>query len=188
MNDENIKPILEELKNEFQKAIDWFKNEISGLRGSRLSVEIFDNIKVNCYNSTMSLKEVASLSLIDSRTISVEPWDKSLIPTLEKCLSTSGLEGNIKNDGKRLLFSIPVISQEDRERIIKVLREKQEKAKVSLRHIRDDAWKKAQEMERENKLTEDEKFQAKDELQELINDAEKEIDKITETKEKEIMS
>ena len=107
----DTKKIFDETEEEFKKTTSWFKNEISGLRGSRISIELFDSLKVNCYESTMPLKEIATLSLIDSKTVSIEPWDKSLSPAIEKCLTSSGLEGNIKNEGKRILFSMPIASQ-----------------------------------------------------------------------------
>jgi ribosome recycling factor len=187
MAEEDLNELFKSLEEEFQKTIDWFKKEVSGLRGSRLSIELFDNIKVNCYESSMSLKEVATLSLVDPRTVSIEPWDKSLIPNIEKCLTNAGLEGNIKNDGKRVLFGIPVISQEDKEKIVKLLKQKLEQAKESLRHARDEYWSMIQEMERKGEIPEDEKFKGKDRLQESINNSEKELEDLEKKKEKEIM-
>jgi ribosome recycling factor len=183
-----LEGLLKELKEEFQKTEDWFKRETMALRGSRLSIEIFDNIKVDCYNNKMSLKEVATLSLVDSRTISIEPWDKSLIPSIEKCLSQVEIQGSLKNDGKRLLFSIPVIAQEDREKIVKILKQKMEQARQTLRRIRDEYWSKIQEMERKGEIPEDEKFKSKEEIQKIIEQSEKQLEKIEENKEKEIMS
>lgn len=188
MENTGLKEIYKKVEESFQKTIDWFKKEISGLRGSRLSIELFDNIRVSCYNASMTLKEVATLSLLDSKTVSIEPWDKSLIPNIEKCLVSSGLEGNIRNDGKRIIFSMPLVSQEEKEKVIKLLKQKMEQAKESLRKIRDDYWKKIQEMEREGEITEDEKFQGKDKLQELIDKAEEEIERAEKIKEEEIMS
>ncbi len=188
MENEKLKEIYKKTEEDFQKTINWFKREIGGLRGSRLSIEFFDSIKVSCYNTTMSLKEVATLSLLDAKTVSIEPWDKSLMPNIEKCLSSSGLEGNIKNDGKRILFSMPLVSQEEKEKIVRLLRQKTEQARESLRRVRDEYWKKIQEMERDDEITEDEKFQGKDKLQELINKAEEEIKDIEKNKEEEILS
>ncbi|MDD5551708.1 MAG: ribosome-recycling factor [Candidatus Pacebacteria bacterium] len=183
----DTKKIFNETEEEFKKTTSWFKNEISGLRGSRISIELFDTLRVNCYENTMSLKEVATLSLIDPKTVAIEPWDKSLNPAIEKCLTNSGLEGNIKNEGKRILFSVPIASQEEKEKIIKLLKQKLEQAKESLRHTRDDTWSKIQELERNGEISEDDKFKGKDELQNLINNAEKEVEKIEDLKEKEII-
>ena len=187
MENEILKDIYKKTEENFQKTIDWFKREVSGLRGSRISIELFENIKVNCYNSSMRLKEIASLSSLDSKTIAIEPWDKSLIPNIEKCLVSSNLGGSIKNEGKRVLFSMPLISQEEKEKVIKLLRQKIEEAKESLRRVRDEAWKKIQDLQREGEITEDEKFQGKERLQELIDNAEGEIEKIGKAKEEEIL-
>lgn len=187
MENQLISNLFKETKEEFQKTIEWFKKEIAGLRGSRISIELFDNVKVECYQSSMFLKEVASLSLIDSRTISIEPWDKSLMPNIEKCLNNIGLQGSMQNDGKRILFSVPVSSQEDKEKIIKLLKQKLEQAKESLRKIRDEKWSKIQEMERKGEIPEDDKFKGKDELQKLIDDSEKKLKELEETKEREIL-
>ncbi len=183
-----LEKLLKEVKEEFKKTENWFKKETMTLRGSRLSIEMFDGIRVDCYNSKMSLKEVATLSLVDSRTISIEPWDKSLVPTIEKCLSQTELKGNILNDGKRILFSIPVISHEDREKIVKILKQKKEQAKQSLRRIRDEYWSQIQEIQRKGEIPEDDKFKGKEKLQKIIEEAEKQLDEIEKIKEQEIMS
>lgn len=183
-----LEDLLKETKNEFQKTIDWFKKEIMALRGSRLSIEMLDSIKVDCYDSKMTLKEIATLSLLDSRTISIEPWDKSLIPNIEKCLTNSEMQASIKNEGGKILFSVPVIAQEDREKIVKILKQKIEQAKQSLRRARDENWSKIQDMERKGEIPEDDKFKGKDKLQKLIEETEKELNEIEKIKEKEIMS
>jgi ribosome recycling factor len=184
---ENLKNIKNEIKSDFERTNEWFKKEISALHGSRLSIELLDSIKIDCYNSKMSLKEVSTLSLVDAKTISIEPWDKSLLPSIEKCLSAAGLEGNIKNEGNKILFSMPVSSQEDREKIVKLLNKKLEQAKESLRHLRDEQWSKIQDMERKGEIPEDEKYKAKEDLQELINQHEGKLKTMTDIKEKEIL-
>lgn len=183
-----LETLLKEIKNEFQKTVDWFKKEIMSLRGSRLSIEMFDDIKIDCYDSKMSLKEIATLSLVDSRTVSIEPWDKSLIPNIEKCLTNIEIKGNIKNEGKRIIFNIPVIAQEDRENVVKILKQKMEQARQSLRRIRDEYWSKIQEMERKGEIPKDDKFKGKNELQKLIKETEDQLKDIEEKKEKEIMT
>jgi len=187
MGNQVIEKLLKETEEDFNRTLEWFKKEISGLRGSRISIELFDNIKVDCYQSSMSLKEVASLSLIDARTVSIEPWDKSLMPNIEKCLNNMGMQGNMQNDGKRILFSIPISSQEDKEKIVKLLKQKLEQAKESLRRARDERWSKIQEMERKGEIPEDEKFKGKEDLQKIIDDTESQMKKLEESKEKEIM-
>jgi len=180
--------LLKETQESFQKTFDWFKKEISAVRGGRVTIDLIDDLLLDYYDQKISLKEIASLSLFGPQTISIEPWDKSVIPNIEKAIRMSGLGGNVQNDGKRILFSLPTQTSEDKEKMIKLLKQKMEKAKVSLRQTRDEIWKKIQEMEREGEISEDEKFKQKDNLQKLIDEFEEKIEEIEKNKEKEILS
>ena len=187
MSSEYLDNATQKLKDSFQKTLDWFLREISSLRGSRITIDLIEDIKVEYYGSKIFLKEIASLSLIDPRTISVESWDKSSVPNIEKSLYESGLGGSIKNEGNRVLFSFPALIAEDKEKLRKLLKQKMEKAKVSLRQARDEAWREIQEAERTSKISEDEKFNKKEELQKLIDEFEEKIEEMEERKEKEIL-
>ena len=179
--------ILELAESLFQKTLNWFSREISTLRGARITAGLIEDIKVEYYNSKVSLKEIASLSLIDSRTISIEPWDKSSIPNIEKALYDSEVGGSVKSEENRILFGLPAFTGEDRERIVKVLKQKMEKAKIGLRQTRDEVWSKVQEMERNGEISEDEKYKKKEEIQKKINEFENKIEEIGRKKEKEMM-
>ncbi|HOK35439.1 MAG TPA: ribosome-recycling factor [Candidatus Pacearchaeota archaeon] len=183
----SIDSLFKETKNSFQKTLDWFKKEISAVRGNRVSIDLIDGILLDYYGEKISLKEIASLSLVDSRTISIEPWDKSVISNIEKALQESNLGGNVKDDGGKVFFTFSIQTTEDKEKMIKILRQKMEKAKVALRRTRDEVWKEIQEMERKGEIPEDEKFRQKDNLQKLINEFEDKIEEIEKAKEKEIL-
>ena len=187
MPSSTIESLLQEAKGSFQKTFNWFLREISTLRGSRITTGLIEDIKVDYYNSKTSLKEIASLSLIDSRTISIEPWDKSSIPNIEKALYGSDVGGNVKSEKNRILFSLPIFTGEDREKIVKILKQKMEKAKIGLRQTRDEVWSKIQEMERNSEISEDEKYKKKEEIHKEINEFEKKIDEAGKKKEKEMM-
>ena len=178
--------LFKNTKDSFEKTLDWFKKEVLIIRGGRVSIELIDGILVEYYGEKITLREVASLSLLDARTISIEPWDKSSIPNIEKALQASNLGGSVRNEGEKIFFSLPMQSAEDKEKMIKLVRQKMEKAKVALRQTREESWKKIQEMERKGEIPEDEKFRQKNDLQELINDYEKKIEEIEGKKEKEI--
>lgn len=184
----NIENILKSIKETFQKTLDWFSKEILAFRGSRLSLDLIANISVEYYDSKLSLKEIASLAFSDSNSISIEPWDKSSIKNIEKAIFNSGLGGNIKSEEGRVLFSFPPFTQEDREKMVKLLNQKAEKARKSLRQIREKAWHNLQEMERKGEISEDEKFRGKDELQKLIDEFQIKVDELKERKIKEIIS
>jgi len=185
---EDLDSLFKKTKDSFEKTLEWFKGEISSLRGSGINLALIGDIKVDYYNSKVSLKEIASLSLLDSQTISIEPWDKSSIPTIEKALYQSDLGGGVKKEGTRILFTFPALTQEDKEKIIKILKQKTERAKISFRRSRDETWKKIQQMAREGEISEDEKFKRKKDLDELIDQFEEKIEDLEKRKEKEILS
>ena len=149
--------LFKNTKDSFEKTLDWFKKEVLIIRGGRVSIELIDGILVEYYGEKITLREVASLSLLDARTISIEPWDKSSIPNIEKALQASNLGGSVRNEGEKIFFSLPMQSAEDKEKMIKLVRQKMEKAKVALRQTREESWKKIQEMERKGEIPEDEK-------------------------------
>ena len=181
-----IESLFTNTEGAFQRTINWFSREISSMRGSRITASLIEDIKVDYYNSKTALKEIASLSSIDSRTLSIEPWDKSSIPNIEKALYDSDAGGNVKSEKNRILFSLPSFTGEDREKIIKILKQKTEKAKISLRQVRDEAWSNVQEMERKGEISEDEKYKKKEELQEKIKKFEDKIEEMEKKKEKEM--
>ncbi|MCD6094524.1 ribosome recycling factor [bacterium] len=185
---ESIDSLFEKTKDSFEKTLEWFKGEISSLRGSGVNINFIEDIKIDYYNSKVSLKEIASLSLLDSQTISIEPWDKSSIPNIEKALYQADLGGGIKNEGTRILFTFPVLTEEDKQKIIKILKRKTESARISLRRSRDETWKKIQQMAREGEISEDEKFKRRDDLDKLIDQFEEKIEDLEKRKEKEILS
>lgn len=185
---ERYKEILDKAKKEYQKTIDWFSKELLAFHGSRASIKLLENIKVECYGSQLSLKEVASLSLLDSRTVSIEPWDRNILSDIEKALHKAEIKGNVKTEKERVLFTFPALTAEDKEKILKVLRQLKERARESLRRNRDEAWSEIQEKQKEGELSEDEKFKAKDELEKLTKEFEEKIEEIEKKKEEEIMS
>lgn len=187
MFSEEINNLFKETKISFQKTLDWFSREIFSLRSSRVTPDLVKDIKIDYFGTKVSLKEIASLSLMDNRTISIEPWDKTLIPEIEKALHASSLGGNIRSEKERVIFSISILSQEDKEKLVKVLKRKSEEGREILRHARDKTWHKIQEMERKGEISEDEKFKGKEELQEIFDEFEEKIEELEKNKEKEIM-
>lgn len=182
----NIENLIKKTREEFQKSLDWFSKELLAFRGSRLTLNLLYNIPVDYYGSKLSLKEIASLSFSDSNTVSIEPWDKSSIKNIEDALRNSQLGGNIKSEEGRILFSFPSFTQEDREKIVKLLNQKSEKARIVLRQVREKTWDTIQEMEKQGEISEDDKFKGKEKLQELIDKFQEKIEELKEKKTKEI--
>ncbi|MFH0987340.1 MAG: ribosome recycling factor [Patescibacteria group bacterium] len=187
MSSGNTETVLKETKDSFQKTLEWFSKEVLVFRGSRLSLGLLYNTPVEYYGSRISLKEIASLSFADSNTISIEPWDKSAIKNIEQALSKMEISGNIRIDGAKILFSFPPFTQEDREKMVKILNQKAEKAKIVLRQTREKTWHVLQEMEKQKEISEDEKFRGKDNLQKLTDEFQEKIEKLKEKKSGEIL-
>lgn len=188
MLSEKVNNLTKDTKGKFEKTIEWFSNEVSSLRGGRISTNLVEDVKIDYYRTQTPLKALASLSMLDSATISIEPWDKSSLQNIERALYDTEFGGNVKQEGNRILFNLPVLTEEDKQKIVKVLKEKTEEAKIRLREARDKSWKEVQKMEKGGEVTEDEKFEAKEELQKLIDEFNEKIEGIEAKKEKELSS
>ncbi len=181
------KEIIDKIKPEMEKVIDFLEREIAKIRTGQASPSLVEDIIVECFGQKLPLKQLAAISCPEPRQIVIQPWDKSYIESIEKAVSRSslGIAPVVSKDLIRV--SLPVLSSEYRERLEGVLSEKMEEAKKTIRHWREEAWKEIQEDFKESKIREDDKFRGKDELQDLINEYNKKIEEIGGRKKKEIM-
>lgn len=165
---------------------NWFKNETASLRANRATPALVENILIDSYGSKMPLKHVASINVEDAKTLRVTPWDISVLKNIESGISFSnlGIQPIIDKHSVRLI--LPELSEERRKSLIKILGEKLEEAKISLRLERDEVWKDIQEKERAGEIPEDDKYRLKDKMQEIIDKTGKELEEIAEKKEQEI--
>lgn len=174
----------------FQKRageiIEWFKKEIGSLRTGRATPALVDNLTIDYYGKKTPLKHVATIEVLDARSLRIQPWDKEILSTLEANirLSNIGIEPIVEKDSIRLV--LPELTQERRETILKNLNEKREESKVSLRKERDKAWRDIQDKERSGEIPEDDKFRLKKELQEELEKAYEDLDEVEAGKAKEI--
>ncbi len=178
-NFSGIKDKSEDIKKKFQ-------NEISSLRTGRATPAFVENIMVDSYGAKMPLKHAASINVEDARTLRITPWDISVIKNIENALANSSLGSQPIADKQSIRLTLPELSEERRKALIKVLSEKVEEAKVSLRRERDEVWKNIQAKEREGEIPEDDKFRFKDDLQKIIDKATEEVEEMAGRKEKEI--
>lgn len=179
---------LASYKQNFQKAVEHFKGELAGLRCGRASPALIENILVDAYNSKMSIKGLASIAIPDAKTIVVEPWDKSIIKNIEAAISQAGLGLNPVNDGRVLRLIIPPLTEESRRELVKVVGQKLEVARISVRQTREQIKEKIVNAEKNKEIGEDERFRLQDSLDKMVSDYNAEIKKIGEEKEKEIMT
>jgi ribosome recycling factor len=177
---------INDFKPEFNKAIDFLKQDISGLRTGRASTAMVEDISVEAYGTRQPLKAVASISIADPKTLNVDPWDKGLLSAVEKGIRDSGLGINPVNDGRLIRLILPELTVERRAELTKILHQKLENARISVRQIREDVRNIINEGEKEGEVTEDEKFRLQEELDKLVKEYNEQIKSVGEKKETEI--
>lgn len=171
---------------EFQKAIEFLKHDISSLRTGRATPAIVEDVHVEAYGVRQPLKAVASISVLDAKTLAIEPWDKSIMQAVEAGIRKSDLGINPVNDGKVIRLPLPDLSAERRQELVKVLAQKLEQAKIALRKIREDIRAEIDAAEKGKIISEDEKFKQQDALEKLMKEFNEKVKVIGEEKEKEI--
>jgi len=168
-------------KTDIKKVEEFLSREYAGLNIGRASPGILDGVTVESYGARVPLKNVASISIEDSKTLRIAPWDKSQVKEVEKAIVSAnlGLSVAVDESGLRVIF--PQLTTETRQKLVKVLKEKLEDARITVRKEREQVLKAI------DQLTEDEKFKAKAELQKIIDETNKNLEGIYERKEKEVM-
>lgn len=173
-------------KDNIKDVESWLQKELSQVRTGRAAPTILDSIHVEAYGAKLSIKELASILVEDPRTIRIEPYDKSQGKEIEKAIISSnlGLSVNAGENGLRIIF--PELTSERREQLAKLVKQKLEEARVSLRSLREKIWEEIQEQEKGGGMGEDEKFKLKDDLQEMVDQVNKKLEEVTERKIEEI--
>ncbi len=180
--------ILENYKEKFEKEITQLKDELSRIRTGRATTSLLDNIMVIAYDTKTPLPQLANISVPEVRTMVVQPWDKGVLKEVEKALSSSDLGVSVKNDGVILRVTLPLLTEESRNKLVKVLGEKLEKSRISMRLIRDNVKDSIKEMENKKDITEDDKYRMIEDLDLDIKEYNKKIEEIGKAKEEEIMT
>ena len=174
-------------KTELKKVGEFLNKEYSQLNIGRASPMVLDGVMVESYGSRVPLKNVASVSIEDPKTLRVSPFDKGQIKEIEKAIAAANLGLSVAVDdlGVRVIF--PQLTTETRQTLVKVLKEKLEEQRITVRRERERIWDDVQKKEKEGKLNEDERFRAKDELQKIIDEVNKNLEASFEKKQKEVM-
>ena len=182
------KDLINQRKPQFDKILDFYKSDIATIRTGRATPALVENIQVDYYDQKYRVKELASISAPEPRTLIIQPWDKNAAETIGKAISKSDLGLNPTVDGQVIRINIPPLTEERRREFIKLLKQKTEQARMKVRHIREEIWDKIQKMEQAHEIREDDKFRAKDDLQKLVDDHNKKIEEMEKKKEAELMS
>lgn len=170
-----------------EKTISSLKDSFNAIRTGRASQALFDKVRVDYYGTKSPLNQVATISIPEARTVMIQPFDKSLITEIEKSILTSDLGLNPSNDGKVIRIQIPALTQERRKDLVKQAKQIAENSRTSIRNIRRDGNDDLKKKQKAGEITEDELKTEEDKLQKLTDKYIAEINKIYDTKEKEIM-
>lgn len=178
--------ILHNVEEKMKKTVEAVTREFSEVRTGRAHPGLVEGLHIDYYGTLTLLKQLASISVPDAHLITIQPWDISAIPEIEKAILKSSLGVNPSNDGKLIRLSIPPLSQDRREELVKVTHKMAEEGRVSLRTIRRDAKESLEKLEKDKAISEDDKFRGIDELQKLIDKYTAKVEEILKAKEKEI--
>jgi ribosome recycling factor len=177
--------IVNKIKPECDKTINFLVSEMTKIRTGHASPALVEDIVVDCFGQKFPLKQLASISTPEARQIAIQPWDGSYIPSIVSALERTGIGANPIVDKNSIRINLPSVTQDYRKELLRLVSEKQEDARKTIRKWREDAWSEAQVSFREGMIREDDKFKAKDELQKLIDDYSEKIEEIGEKKKKE---
>ena len=184
----SIAEIKKNAEAKMAKSVDALKNELHKIRTGRAHPGILDQVSVDYYGSMVPISQVANVTLLDARTISVQPWEKGMGAKIEKAIRESDLGLNPSSQGDLLRVPMPALTEERRKELTKVVRHAGEDAKVAVRNLRRDANEHAKRLLKDKTITEDDERRSLDEMQKLTDRTVAEIDKLVASKEAEILA
>lgn len=179
--------IIDDHKIELDKTIEFIKGELNSIRTGRANANMLEKVMVEAYGAKTPIMQVGSISVPEPRSIVIDPWDKSILKDLERSLREANLGLGIVNEGTSIRLTVPLMTEENRKELVKLLGQKLEHGKQSVRKIRDRIRETVLAEEKEKKISEDERFKLLKNLDETTGEYNEKIKKIGEEKEKEIM-
>jgi len=174
------------LPDKIKDITEWLQAELATIRTGQAMPSILDRVQVEAYGSRMGVKELASISIEDARTIRIAPWDQSQLKPIEKAITEENLGLSIITDEKGLRIIFPELTGERREQLAKLVWDKHEEARIRLKNERQKVVEDIDTQEKEGEMTEDDKYRFRDELQRMIDEAHKKFEALAEKKEKDI--
>lgn len=178
--------IISRIKPELDKVVDFLDREITRIRTTHASPSLVEDIVVDCFGQKFRLSQLAAISVPEPKQILIQPWDKSYIEGIVSALEKTGSGSNPVVDKDTIRITLPPLTQEYRKNLVRMLSEKKEQARETLRRWRDEAWDEIQEKVKEGKIREDDKFRGKNDLQELVDEYNQKIEDLIERKKQEI--
>ena len=178
---------LKEFQRKMEKTLDVLASDFAAVRAGRANAQVLDRITVEYYGQPSPINQVGTVSSPDPRTLVIQPWDGSLLKAIEKAIQTSDLGINPQNDGRVIRLVFPQLTEERRRELAKQVKKYGEDAKVAVRNIRRDAMDKFKAQKKKSEITEDDLKIIEKDLQKLTDDYIKEVERIADEKEKELM-
>ncbi len=179
--------ILKDAEERMKKSVAALSDELGALRTGRASAGVFEKIRVEYYGNPTPLNQVATVSVPESRLVVIQPWDKSVLPEIEKAIQSSELSLNPSNDGKVIRINIPPLTEERRKELVKVAKNIAEQSRVAIRNIRRDANDELKKAEKNGEISEDDEKRGVDQVQKLTDSYVEKINEAIEAKETEIL-
>lgn len=181
-----VQSIKKNAEERMEKAIAALKRELASIRAGRASASLLDRVQVEYYGAVTPLNQLAGITTPDARTIQVQPWDQSALAEIEKAILKSDLGLTPTNDGQVIRISVPMLTEERRAELVKLVKKSGEEAKVAIRNVRRDANDECKKLEK-TEISEDESRRMQDDIQKLTDRFIAEVDKLVAAKEKDIM-
>ena len=181
------KEFIDKVKPEFEKSFKFLEGELAKIRTSRASPSLVEDIEVSAFGSKFSLKQLGAISTPSTNQIVIQPWDASYMEPIEKAIQQSGLGMSCSVDKDVIRLNLPMLTEEYRLSLGKILNEKAETAKQVMRRQREDTWNKIQTAQKDKLISEDDKFRGKDELQKVVDDYQEKIKALVEKKKNELV-
>lgn len=181
------KDVLNRAESAMKKGVEATVREFAGVRTGRASAALLQGITVECYGTSTPLQQVASVAVPETRLITIQPWDQSIVPAIEKAILKSDLGITPSSDGRTIRIGIPPLNEERRKELVRVVRRMAEEGRITIRNVRRDANEKLKALEKQKQISEDELKKSAESVQKLTDKYIKEIDAALANKEKEIL-
>ena len=181
------KDALAQARTRMEKAVEDFRKELSSVRTGRANVSVLDHVRVDYHGTAMPINQLGTLNVPDPMTIVISPWDPGAVPLIDKAIRTSDLGLNPTNDGKVVRVPIPPLTEDRRKDLVKHMRKVLENHRTAVRNIRRDIKEAVEKLEKDKKISEDEKKRSLEELEKVTHSETKKIEDLSAAKEKEVL-
>jgi ribosome recycling factor len=182
-----LKDLYKEADHKMEKAVEATDHELQSIRTGRASTGLVENLHVSAYGTESPMKQLATITTPDARTIQIQPWDPSVMQAIEKAILAANIGLTPNNDGRLIRINIPPLNEERRKELVKVAKHTAEEGRVAIRNVRRHVNDEIKELEKKHDISEDERDRALDEIQKKTDQHIKDVDALLATKEEEIM-